>query len=164
MAYSNIPDTEIEPGKPGSSGLFTKMRDNPEAIAAGIDPAPKILNAAFAENSINADKLADLSIKNAKVADSSLDFSGKMLKHNEATVNWPLLSGTPFIVPAGIWTIFNNGSSNDTARVQILYTGLWIDTDNTIDYNHGSVIIGDGINVALYPDAVNFTIVARKLF
>ena len=41
MAYTPIPDEELEPGKPGSSELFFKLRDNPEGIAAGDPGAPK---------------------------------------------------------------------------------------------------------------------------
>ena len=47
MAYTPIPDQELEPGKPGSSELFFKLRDNPEGIAAGSPGAPKIRLAAF---------------------------------------------------------------------------------------------------------------------
>ena len=43
MAYTPIPDEELEPGKPGSSELFFKLRDNPEGIAGASPGAPKII-------------------------------------------------------------------------------------------------------------------------
>ena len=58
MAYTNIPDAELEPGKPGSSELFFKLRDNPEAVRQGLPGAPKILQAALNNHLINYDKMA----------------------------------------------------------------------------------------------------------
>lgn len=43
MAYDEITDAEIAPGSPPSQSLFTKLRDNPEAMAARDSGAPQIL-------------------------------------------------------------------------------------------------------------------------
>ena len=58
MAYTPIPDEEIEPGKPGSSELFHKLRDNPEGIASAAPGAPKILGDAIADGNITVKQLA----------------------------------------------------------------------------------------------------------
>jgi len=168
MAYSAIPDTEIEPGKPGSSGLFTKMRDNPEAIAAGDAGAPKIADAAFAESSINADKLVDLSIELAKIGDSSvnntkvvnasLDFSAKMLTHNGLEVTWNLPYLENFIIPKGVWTYRKDGS--ELCEIQIYLSSVWIVSGEA---NNG-IIVSDGINVSFYPAVQPVEFIARKIF
>jgi len=46
-AYSTIADSEIDPESPGTTTLFTKLRDNPTAIAEGSSGAPKIRPSAF---------------------------------------------------------------------------------------------------------------------
>jgi len=151
MAYSNIPDTEIEPGKPGSSGLFTKMRDNPEAIAAGIDPAPKIASAAFADNTLHA----------AKLVDNTMIFSAKAKALDSAEVTWEILYITIFIVPKGIWTV-SNANSGAGLNIRIFTGGEWVATDGVIDT--GAVITSDGINVALYASTAQAGVQARKIF
>ncbi len=42
-AYSAIADSEIDPESPGTSTLFTKLRDNPLSIAEGDSTAPQII-------------------------------------------------------------------------------------------------------------------------
>ena len=46
--YNAISDPEIAPGAPGTSSLFTRLRDNLLAIIQGDPSAPKISNAALA--------------------------------------------------------------------------------------------------------------------
>jgi len=45
--YSTIADSEIDPESPGTTTLFTKLRNNPIAITEGASGAPSILNAAL---------------------------------------------------------------------------------------------------------------------
>jgi len=174
MAYVDIPDTEIEPGKPGSSYLFTKMRDNPIAMAAGDAGAPKIEDAAFAESSINADKLVDLSIElakigdnsvnNSKVVNASLDFSAKMLSHNAAAaVVWPLVQNVDYITPKGIWIIRNSATGEFIGERFLTDTG-WIGSAQQI--GAAALIISDGINCSLINASVpaGIDVYARKIF
>ena len=42
MPYSAISNAEIDPDSPVTTGLMTKMRDNPEAIALGENGATRI--------------------------------------------------------------------------------------------------------------------------
>ncbi len=47
MAYVPIANSEIDPDSPITTSLMTKMRDNPEAIAAGLTGAPRIVQGAL---------------------------------------------------------------------------------------------------------------------
>ena len=153
MAYSAIPDTEIEPGKPGSSGLFTKMRDNPEAIAAGIDPAPKIANAALADNTVNGVKLVS----------NTVDFSAKTLAHDDVAIVWNLPHAVNYIVPKGIWIIRNSEEGEFISEKFLTDTG-WIGSAQLI--GAAGLIISDGINCALVnattPEGID--VYARKIY
>ena len=173
MAYADIPDTEIEPGKPGSSSLFTKMRDNPEAIAAGESGAPKIVNAAFNDNTIQASKIVDATIYNAKIMDGTiqngkvangvLDFSVKMLSHDAPAGTWTLPLNTNFIIPKGIWILVNHSVS--MPLVILYHNGTsWVESGDDIQPETSKLLIGDGLNCALFNDAPTDNFVTRKLF
>jgi len=153
MAYSAIPDTEIEPGKPGSSGLFTKMRDNPEAIAAGIDPAPKIANAALADNTVNGVKLVS----------NTVDFSAKTLAHDDVAIVWNLVQAVNFVVPKGMW-IIRNAAIGEFIAESFLTDEGWISSATQI--GAAAFIISDGVNCALLNGTVpaGIDVYARHIF
>lgn len=46
--YTTIADSDIDPESPGTTTLFTRLRDNPIAITEGAAGAPSIANAALA--------------------------------------------------------------------------------------------------------------------
>lgn len=48
MAWTTIPDANLEPGKPARSVDAIALRDNPIAIAHGMAGAPRIITAALA--------------------------------------------------------------------------------------------------------------------
>jgi len=52
--YSSIADSEIDPESPYTTGLATKMRNNPIAIAEGSSGAPKISLLAIGDPVISA--------------------------------------------------------------------------------------------------------------
>ncbi len=54
MPYSAISNAEIDPDSPVTTGLMTKMRDNPEAIALGENGATRVRHAAFFSRITNA--------------------------------------------------------------------------------------------------------------
>lgn len=56
--YTAITDTEIDPEKPVTTSLMTKLRDNPLAMFEGASGAPKIEPAAITDGSLTAAKLA----------------------------------------------------------------------------------------------------------
>jgi hypothetical protein len=58
MAWTNIDDSFLEPGKPVRSADLIALRDNPGAIAGGASGAPKVVTGAMAANSIDGDRLA----------------------------------------------------------------------------------------------------------
>ena len=47
VAYNDIPDTDVDPESPQTTSLWTRVRDNPIAIAEGADGAPKVSPLAF---------------------------------------------------------------------------------------------------------------------
>lgn len=57
MAWTHIPDSSLEPGKPIRSVDGLALRDNPIAIANGDPGAPRIQNPAYETDSIDFTKL-----------------------------------------------------------------------------------------------------------
>jgi len=126
--YSGISDTELEPGKPGSSQLLTKLRDNPEAIAAGSANAPRIQTPAFNVNSINADRLLD----------NTVNFTNKMLGTG-TTGSENISQLASWIVPKGIYFI---ALPNTELVIQIDASGDWVDFGST-----NEIVITNGVNL-----------------
>ena len=153
MAYTDIPDSEIEPGKPGSTSLFTKLRDNPKGIAAGDAGAPKISNNAFADNTLNGYKLLS----------GTTDFSVKMLSQDDEAVVWNLAQAVDYIVPKGMWIIRNSAEGEFISERFLTDTG-WI--GSTTQIGAVALIISDGINCALINATVpaGIDVYARKIF
>lgn len=58
MAWTNIPDDVLEPGKPIRSVDAIALRDNPIALAQGLPGAPRIQTPAIQDASVTAIKLA----------------------------------------------------------------------------------------------------------
>ena len=56
--YTAIADSEIDPESPGTTTLFTKLRDNPIAITEGASGAPQIQNGAIAAGAIHTAELS----------------------------------------------------------------------------------------------------------
>lgn len=67
MAWTNIPDSVLEPGKPIRSVDGLALRDNPVAIANGDAGAPRIQNAALATDSVTTDKIANFTVTGSKL-------------------------------------------------------------------------------------------------
>lgn len=57
MVWTTIPDGDIDPESPIDAPLMAALRDNPIAIAQGLSGAPKILSAAFGDNTLSGVKL-----------------------------------------------------------------------------------------------------------
>jgi len=171
MAYSPISNEEIEPGKPGSSGLFIKIRDNPEAIAAGLAGAPKIVSAAFADNTINGikvldnsvngtkiidnsistQKLGDVSVTNEKVANNSLAFNAKILA---TTVNgsWgTVAAGAVINIPKGIYDLYSVKESAHTVALELFVNAAWHVWHQDLSVVAYLQVISNGANVRLVP-------------
>ena len=153
MAYVDIPDTEIEPGKPGSSSLFQKLRDNPEGMFAGDAGAPRIANAAFTDDTINGNKLIN----------NTVIFNEKIANVNAVAVVWNLVHAVDYIVPKGMWIIRNSAEGEFISERFLTDTG-WIGSAQQI--GAAALIISDGINCALINGTVpeGIDVYARQIF
>jgi len=72
MAYNAIPDGDIDPESPITTGLMTNLRDNPIAIADGDTGAPRIQAGAMGTNSVATAAIQDSSVTSAKIASSAV--------------------------------------------------------------------------------------------
>lgn len=66
--YNAILDAEIEPEKPVTTSLMTRLRDNPIAITEGAAGAPQIQTAAIANSAVTTAKIANTAVTAAKLA------------------------------------------------------------------------------------------------
>ena len=66
--WTNIPDSNIEPGKPIRSIDGLALRDNPIAIAEGASGAPRIQTAGIQDSAVTTAKIADANVITAKLA------------------------------------------------------------------------------------------------
>jgi len=57
MVWTTIPDSDIDPDSPLTTGLMTAYRDNFTALAQGLSGAPSILAAALSDNILTQAKL-----------------------------------------------------------------------------------------------------------
>ena len=140
MAYTPIPDQELEPGKPGSSELFFKLRDNPEGIAAGSPGAPKVTNEALIDNNIAIEKMR------------AAAFEGV----------WNLDANQAFIIPKGVYGLY--ALTQHVVTIQILMQGSWIQVAENLAQLDGGVVTSDGVNVRLLAGTQVATVYYRKLF
>ena len=71
--YTAIADADIDPESPGTTTLFTRLRDNPIAITEKASGAPVlandyITNAMIATNAVNADSIAANAVGTSEIA------------------------------------------------------------------------------------------------
>jgi len=141
MAYSNIPDTEIAVGKPGSNQLFTKLRDNPEAIALGLAGATRI-------------------VKNALSSDS-VDFANK-IDDSKSSGTLDCSAGASPIVPKGVC---NLNCSVGSARLEVFANGGWHFVRTlSASAQQGWQIISDGASVRVGGFAGTNTVLYYRIF
>lgn len=147
MAYNIITDTELLPGKPGSSSLFTRLRDNAIAIAQGLSGAPKILDAAFNTNSINGNKLVTGSVTATQLAANSV--ASSELKTDSGTrASFTLAASTSTLIPAGLLTI---APINTSITLQVRdIGGTWRGSSGGFQ---GGAVFSDGVNVRFFNTA-----------
>lgn len=129
--YTAIPDSDIDPESPGTTTLFTRLRDNPLAIREGDATAPKILNAALNSYpfSIAAGDISDgvwaLLESWTPTATGSHDFTWDEATYSEICI---LIEGV------------RTSSSGDNLLLQFGYSnGGTIITSSTYDYSIISV-------------------------
>jgi len=66
--YSAVTAGEKDADSPVNVSLIDKLDQNPHAIAEGASGAPKIQNAAFDNNTINAGKLSDATVTQTQLS------------------------------------------------------------------------------------------------
>ena len=144
MAYTIIPDAEIEPGKPGSGELFTKLRDNPEAIALGLAGAPKIVNNAFNDASLSDAKLVNVS--NGKLIDNNIQ-----LTKLQNIVTDSVIVATK-VIAKGIYIVT---STDGDAQIQLQNVLGWFNVDD-------GLVVSDGVNARIL--VTNGSALLRRIF
>lgn len=123
MAWTNIPDSALEPGKPIRAVDGLALRDNPTAIANGDPGAPRIQNPAYETSSIDWTKLEVGAATRFGSQAFSLtfgEFSGTNFA--SASINTP---GNYVAVVMGQWTTAGNA-------------GRWV------RLYHGSTLLSEG--------------------
>ena len=64
-AYTAIPDSDIDPDSPGTTGLFTLIRDNPVAIMEKASGAPVLANGYVVKVMLATDSVVQAKIDTA---------------------------------------------------------------------------------------------------
>jgi len=67
VAWTTIPDSEVDPESPITTSLMVALRDNPEGIAGAAGGAPKIITGAITDLAVTTAKLAAGAATAAKV-------------------------------------------------------------------------------------------------
>ena len=131
MAYSAISNGEIDLDSPITTGLMTKMRDNPIAIANGDSGAPKIQTAAINDSAVTTAKIAGGNVTSAKMAAASVKQAALDTSIGEVSTTilpgmvtlpggtygfYPQLRASSGVVTTGI--LYANGTSYFT-RIQL---------------------------------------------
>lgn len=161
MAYNTISDTELAPGKPGTSSLFFRLRDNALAMIQGLTGAPKILDAAFNISSINANKLINNSVTGTQIATnaiSSLELAANSVLFSSdlivsaGNVSVTVTTSYVTLTEKGIITfgsIPGNGSSVNKLYLEVWNGASWF--RNEYDAQAGEEfllsVVSDGANI-----------------
>ncbi len=75
MAWTNIPNSDLDPESPITTSLVTALRDNPPAIAAGDAGAPKIQLAAMDTDSVGAAQIKADAVGASEIAANAVGAS-----------------------------------------------------------------------------------------
>ena len=105
MTYTAIPNGDVDPDSPLTTGLVTLLRDNPIAIAAGDSGAPEIVGAALATGAVDTVSIAAAAVGRSEIANSTTTSAGSLSGITDFTLNdWALFP-----------MIHNSGNSGDVA-------------------------------------------------
>lgn len=176
-SYVAIADSEIDPESPGTTTLFTKLRDNPIAITEGASGAPTIQSAAIATNAVTTAKIADANVTPAKLSASSAGsttvlkflgsgdntFTSTDSTYPTGTLRSGLMAGNKFsatCIKSGTITVYYNiaDSSGNDSHLRIYKNGSNIyDHQEPSNYptyttqtTNISLSIGDEIVIVIY--------------
>lgn len=151
MAWTNIPDDVLEPGKPIRSVDAIALRDNPIAIAQGLAGAPRILTAAlFPPSAGSAHIIMRLQESEASTIHSDYSATGEQNRHNSGRH-----LGVTVLVPGVIRCRLLHRSSvgSNSAEVRVLRNGAVVQTWSNSSNGNVERIVDVAVNVG---DAIIF--------
>jgi len=134
--YTAIPNGDIDPDSPITTGLVTLLRDNPIAITEGSTGAPKLQTAAYGADSINSAAIANAQIYNAHIHASALIATSKLAEDNGITIdmlgansvgqsevetNYQQLSGTQDFTATGAAFCMGHTMDRGASGANVLY-------------------------------------------
>jgi len=141
MAYTAIPNGDVDADSPITTGLMTKLRDNPIAIANGDAGAPSIQLAAMAANSVDTSQIVAAAVGRSEIANSTTTSAGSLTvsAHNGFTLNdWALF---PMIHTSNITNATNlKGHETDGGSGAAPRFSLYTSTAATYDIDHRWII------------------------
>lgn len=73
--FAAIADSDVDPESPGTTTLFTRLRDNPLAIQEGDATAPKLQTAAYATASVDQAAIGPNVVGQSEIKESSAEYS-----------------------------------------------------------------------------------------
>ena len=94
VAWTAIPDGDVDPESPITTSLMQALRDNPEGIAGAASGAPKIITAAITDLAVTTGKIAALAVTNAKINANAVTV-GKIAANAVGTSELIALAVTP---------------------------------------------------------------------
>ena len=74
--YTSIPNGDVDPDSPLTTGLVTLLRDNPIATAEGAAGAPRIQLAAMDTNSVDTAQIVAAAVGRSQIANSTTTSAG----------------------------------------------------------------------------------------
>ena len=72
VAFTAIPDGDVDPESPITTSLMVALRDNPEGIAGAAGGAPQIITGAITNLAVTTAKIAAAAVTAAELANSSV--------------------------------------------------------------------------------------------
>ena len=109
--YTAIPNGDVDPDSPITTGLMTKLRDNPVAITEGSAGAPNIQTAAIANDAITAAKIPANEIDTSEIAAAAIGQS--QIANNTTTQAGSLGSNSYKYFSLNNWALFPSVYSDD---------------------------------------------------
>lgn len=114
MVWTVIPDSDIDPDSPVTTGLMTALRDNTTAQANGDSGAPKNADASFSTNSINGNKLVSNTVGQSQIGSNAVGQSELKTTTSDQSVSIAVSSDSFISVTGGrnSMGLFRDGSDN----------------------------------------------------
>ena len=129
MTWTTIPDSDIDPDSPITTGLMTALRDNVAAAFAGDPGAPTAVAAAIAADAILSAKIKTTTVSLAGSVSASVRAD---LTFN-AYCFFPMVHTTNVTVVMGGHSV--DGASADSSRMSI-YNGGGSSETYDVDYRY----------------------------